>query len=83
MEPQEQSFCETVLEEGVIADDTGSDEAHQDIIKAARASENQDDDYSKQHIRDNKGQWRAQGLTKGPGSDEGPRVWRSISTFRN
>lgn len=56
MEPQEQSFCETVLEEGVIADDTGSDEAHQDIIKAARASENQDDDYSKQHIRDNKGQ---------------------------
>ena len=66
MEPQEQSFCETVLEEGVIADDTGSDEAHQEIVKAAQASENQDDDDSKQHIRDNKGQQRGKGSNEGP-----------------
>ena len=42
MEPQEHGFCETVIEEGVVEDEPGTgDETQQEIIKAAKASENQ------------------------------------------
>ena len=41
LEPQVQSFCETVIEEGGIVVEAQDSEAHQEIIKAARASESQ------------------------------------------
>ena len=41
LEPQVQGFCETVIEEGGIVVEAQDTEAQQEIIKAARASENQ------------------------------------------
>ncbi|XP_028407928.1 zinc finger protein 260-like [Dendronephthya gigantea] len=41
LEPQVQGFCETVIEEGGIVVEAQDSEAHQEIIKAARASESQ------------------------------------------